>query len=130
MNSYSLLSLQFGRHPVDAESFPYVIKEFPLLSEKGPRSACLARSLHARVGAGAFHSAAIYTADDVDRVIRYGAERGIRVVVEFDVPGHSHSWGFGYPDVTTKCTTLARNVNRQCVALLLSLAAYRSTIST
>ena len=40
-----------------------------------------------------------YTQDDVRRVVAYARERGIRVVPEFDVPGHSTAWVVGYPEL-------------------------------
>lgn len=39
-----------------------------------------------------------YTQDQVRDVIRYASARGIRVVPEFDVPGHVTSWFVGMPE--------------------------------
>jgi hexosaminidase len=38
-----------------------------------------------------------YTQDEVRGVIAYARERGIRVVPEFDMPGHATAWFVGYP---------------------------------
>jgi len=40
-----------------------------------------------------------YTQDQVRDVVAYARERGIRVVPEFDMPGHSSSWLAGYPEL-------------------------------
>src|SRR6202034_3385217 len=55
---------------------------FPLLQEKGSD--------------GLF-----YTQDEVRAVIGYARDRGIRVVPEFDMPGHTTAWFVGYPDVAS-----------------------------
>jgi hexosaminidase len=57
-------------------------KKFPLLQEKGSD--------------GLF-----YTQEEVRAVIEYARDRGIRVVPEFDMPGHSTAWFVGYPDLAS-----------------------------
>lgn len=40
-----------------------------------------------------------YTQDQAREIIAYAADRGIRVLPEFDMPGHCTSWLVGYPDL-------------------------------
>jgi hexosaminidase len=40
-----------------------------------------------------------YTQDEAREIIAYAAERGIRVIPEFDMPGHTTAWLVGYPEL-------------------------------
>lgn len=79
-------------HLTDAQSFPFFVSRFPLLSQKGSYADHLT-----------------YSTSDLRDIVKYATDRGIRVVPELDMPGHAYSWGFGYPELIVKCNSV--NVN-------------------
>ena len=52
-----------------------------------------------------------YTQDQIRELVGYARDRGIRIVPEFDVPGHSTCWSVAYPELAsdTPSQRLVRN---------------------
>jgi len=69
-------------HLSDNQGFRLESKLFPKLQEMGSD--------------GSF-----YTQAQIRSLIEYARDRGIRVVPEFDMPGHSTSWLVGYPEIAS-----------------------------
>ncbi|MFZ0817432.1 MAG: family 20 glycosylhydrolase [Candidatus Sulfotelmatobacter sp.] len=42
-----------------------------------------------------------YTQEQAREIVSYAHDRGIRVVPEFDMPGHTSAWFVGYPDLAS-----------------------------
>ncbi len=72
----------FHWHLSENQGFRIESKLYPLLQEKGSD--------------GNF-----YTQTQVHDILEYARDRGIRVIPEFDMPGHATAWFVGYPDLAS-----------------------------
>lgn len=67
-------------HLSDYQGFRVESKKFPKLQDMGSKGS-------------------YYVQDEIKTLVAYARDRGIRVVPEFDMPGHSTSWFVGYPEL-------------------------------
>jgi hexosaminidase len=72
----------FHWHLSENQGFRAESKKFPKLHESGSDSL-------------------YYTQDEIRDLIAYARDRGIRVVPEFDMPGHSTAWFVGHPELAS-----------------------------
>ena len=72
----------FHWHLTDDQGFRIESRKFPKLQQMGS-------------------DGNYYTQQEVREIVEYARERGIRVVPEFDMPGHSASWFVGYPQLAS-----------------------------
>ena len=66
-----------------------------LTEDQGFRIECKTFPKLHQLGSDGFY----YTHEQIREIIAYAADRGIRVMPEFDIPGHSTSWLVGYPEL-------------------------------
>ncbi len=72
----------FHWHLSDDQGFRVESKRYPRLQEMGS-------------------DGHYYTQDQIRHIVQYASDRGIRVIPEFDVPGHTTSWFPGYPELAS-----------------------------
>ena len=68
-------------HVVDTQSFPFESSTYPKLWQ------------------GAYTKPERYSQNDIRELVEYGRKRGVKVMIEFDMPGHAASWCTGYPEI-------------------------------
>ncbi len=69
-------------HVTDSQSWPLVLPSMPEVSEKG-----------------AYHPSQTYSPADIEKIQRYGAERGVEVYFEIDMPGHIGVVALSHPEL-------------------------------
>jgi len=72
----------FHWHLSEDQGFRIESKRYPKLQE---------------MGSGGLY----YTQEQVRDVVAYAADRGVRVIPEFDMPGHTTAWMAGYPELAS-----------------------------
>ncbi len=72
----------FHWHLSEDQGFRIESRRYPLLQEEGS-------------------DGQYYTQEEVRGILAYAHDRGIRVIPEFDMPGHATSWFVGYPDLAS-----------------------------
>ena len=73
-------------HVTDAVSLPLVSTTFPNLT------------------LGAFSNDAIYSPTEVEDLLAYAKDRGVRVVLELDMPGHNWAYSVAFPQLFANCS--------------------------
>ena len=79
-------------HMIDAQSFPFYSKSHPELSKYG-----------------SYGPDKIYSPQNITDIVAYAKNLGIRIIPEWESPGHDTAIGFGDPDVMT-CDSLDDNL--------------------
>jgi hexosaminidase len=97
-------------HVVDTQSFPFQSRTYPKLWD------------------GAYSKQERYTQQDIRYLVEYGRQRGIKIMIEFDMPGHAGSWCTGYPEICPSTSCLqplnpASNLTFPLITSLLSECA-------
>lgn len=69
-------------HLTDNQGFRVECKTYPKLHELGSEGG-------------------YFTQAEIKEIVRYASDRGIRVIPEFDLPGHATSWFIGYPELAS-----------------------------
>ncbi len=72
----------FHWHLTDDHGFRIESKSFPKLHELGS-------------------DGLYFTHEQIRDIVKYAGDRGIRVVPEFDLPGHATTWFIGYPELAS-----------------------------
>ncbi|KAK2626073.1 hypothetical protein QTJ16_004335 [Diplocarpon rosae] len=80
MNKFNRLHI----HMTDSQSWPLDIPALPDLSKRG-----------------AYQTGLSYSPSDFKKIQTYAVARGVEIIVEFDMPGHTTSIGYAYPELIT-----------------------------
>jgi len=76
-------------HMLDDPAWPMASSTYPAFTAPG--------------SGGPYASVATYSVAEQAEIAAYAWERGVMILLEFDVPGHCASWGAGSPTLVTAC---------------------------
>jgi hexosaminidase len=101
------LLIDAGRHFIPAEiikrnldamaAVKMNVLHWHLTEDQGFRIECKAFPKLHQLGSDGLY----YTQAEIADIVAYASERGIRVMPEFDLPGHATSWLVGYPELAS-----------------------------
>lgn len=78
-------------------AFKYNVLHWHLSDDQGFRMESRVFPKLTALGSGGL----FYRQDQIRDIVSFAADRGIRVVPEFDMPGHATSWFVGYPELAS-----------------------------
>ncbi len=89
-------------HLTDNDGWRVEIKKYPRLAQIGSKRADTeAGTWRSGKSVGKPHEG-FYTQEQIKDIVAYASARGITIVPEFDVPGHSSAASVAYPDLSLK----------------------------
>jgi hexosaminidase len=91
--AYNKLNV-FHWHIVDDQSFPFEMKKYPNITKNGQ-----------------YTPAHVYTQQQVLDIIQHARLRGIRVIPEFDTPGHVAALGRSFPGILYSIKSIILNIS-------------------
>lgn len=100
-------------HLTDLQAFPYHSVNLPALSQ------------------AAYSAQEQYSISDIADIVKYAADRAVRVVIETDMPGHAASWCVGYPELCPQpnCTSPLDPSNERTFAVIETLMRELTSIA-
>jgi len=104
----------FHWHLTDGDGWRLPISRYPALTQEGAikRVKKVRRSTTAMEDVDGEYGPFSYAKEEVRDIVRYAAERGIRVIPEIDIPGHSAAAIRAYPEL--KCL-VAGSASELCI---------------
>ena len=74
-------------HLFGSYSFPFASQTFPNMTERGSWDG----------------DRTTYTHSDISHLTEFARVRGVRIVLEIDLPGHCYAWGMAFPEILSSC---------------------------
>ncbi|WP_181305075.1 beta-N-acetylhexosaminidase [Rufibacter sp. XAAS-G3-1] len=103
----------FHWHLTDDQGWRLEIKSYPKLTQVGAwrNSTLIGHFKDTPARYDSIRYGGFYTQDQVREVVRYAAIRGINVIPEIDIPGHSRAIIAAYPEFSTRPDTVWQVAN-------------------